>query len=36
MTASAIFHDYVGYPTEGKKRIQEFNQTEWGELFQKY
>ncbi len=34
--ASEIFHDYVWYPTEGKKRIKEFKQTEWGKLFQKY
>lgn len=33
---SALFHDYVWYPTEGKKRIEEFMKTEWGQLFQKY
>jgi hypothetical protein len=24
------------YPTIGLSRIREFNQTEWGKLFQKY
>jgi hypothetical protein len=33
---SAAYHDYVWYPTVGKKRINEFMKTEWGQLFQKY
>lgn len=33
---SALFHDYVWYPTEGKKRIDEFMKTEWGQLFKQY
>ena len=33
---SAIFHDYVWYPIEGKKRINEFMATPWGSLFKEY
>jgi len=33
---SAVFHDHVWYPTVGRKRIREFNQTRWGRLFQTY
>jgi len=33
---SYIFHDYVWYPTKGKKIIREFLKTEWGELWKKY
>jgi uncharacterized protein (DUF362 family) len=34
--ASNLYHDYLWYPTIGKKRIREFMKTEWGKLFQKY
>ena len=34
--ASALFHDYVWYPTVGKKRINEFNKGRWGQLFASY
>ena len=34
--ASNIYHDYMWYPTIGKKRIDAFMKTEWGELFKKY
>lgn len=34
--ASAFYHDYLWYNTTGKKRINEFMQTEWGKLFQQY
>ncbi len=34
--ASNLYHDYLWYPTIGKKRIREFMETEWGRLFQKY
>ncbi|MFH0861075.1 MAG: DUF362 domain-containing protein [Candidatus Altiarchaeota archaeon] len=34
--ASAVFHDYIWYPTVGKKRINEFMRTDWGRLFQQY
>jgi len=34
--ASNIYHDYLWYPTIGKKRIDEFMETEWGELFKQY
>ena len=34
--ASKIYHDMFWYPTVGKKRIKEFNKTEWGKLFQSY
>lgn len=33
---SAVFHDYIWYPTKGKKRIGEFMKTGWEKLFQKY
>jgi uncharacterized protein (DUF362 family) len=34
--ASNIFHDYIWYPTIGKKRIRTFMNTEWGQLFKSY
>jgi uncharacterized protein (DUF362 family) len=34
--ASNLYHDYLWYPTIGKKRIRDFMETEWGKLFQKY
>ena len=34
--ASNLYHDYMWYPTVGKKRIREFMLTEWGTLFRKY
>jgi uncharacterized protein (DUF362 family) len=34
--ASNLYHDFLWYPTIGKKRIREFMKTEWGNLFQKY
>jgi uncharacterized protein (DUF362 family) len=34
--ASNIYHDYIWYPTIGKKRIAEFKKTTWGQLFEKY
>ncbi|TFG18814.1 MAG: DUF362 domain-containing protein, partial [Promethearchaeota archaeon] len=34
--ASKIFHDMIWYPTIGKKRIKQFNKTEWGTLFESY
>ncbi|MHB9155995.1 MAG: DUF362 domain-containing protein [Endomicrobiales bacterium] len=34
--ASNLYHDYLWYPTVGRKRIQEFKQTEWGKLFEHY
>jgi uncharacterized protein (DUF362 family) len=34
--ASNLYHDFLWYPTIGKKRIREFMKTEWGRLFQKY
>ena len=34
--ASNFYHDFLWYPTIGKKRISEFMKTEWGQLFQKY
>jgi uncharacterized protein (DUF362 family) len=35
-TASNIYHDYLWYPTIGKKRISQFKKTEWGQLFERY
>ena len=34
--ASLIYHDMFWYPTIGKKRIKEFNKTEWGKKFLNY
>lgn len=34
--ASNIYHDWLWYPLVGKKRIREFMNTEWGDLFRKY
>jgi uncharacterized protein (DUF362 family) len=34
--ASNIYHDIFWYPTIGKRIINEFKQTEWGKLFEKY
>ena len=34
--ASNIYHDYIWYPTIGKKIIKEFMKTKWGKLFQTY
>ena len=34
--ASNLYHDFLWYPTIGKKRIRQFMKTEWGKLFQKY
>ena len=34
--ASNLYHDFLWYPTIGKKRIRKFMETEWGKLFQKY
>ncbi len=36
IAASGIYHDYIWYPTIGKKRIKRFMQTKWGELWNKY
>jgi uncharacterized protein (DUF362 family) len=33
---SAVYHDYLWYPIAGKKRVDDFMKTNWGELFQKY
>jgi len=33
---SALFHDYVWYPTAGRKRIKKFSGTGWGKLFAEY
>jgi uncharacterized protein (DUF362 family) len=34
--ASETYHDRLWYPTIGKKNIQKFYKTEWGDLFNKY
>lgn len=34
--ASTIYHDYLWYPTIGRRRIREFERTEWGKLFMRY
>ncbi len=34
--ASNLYHDYIWYPTIGRKIIGQFMKTEWGRLFQRY
>ncbi len=34
--ASNVYHDFFWYPTIGRKRINQFAQTEWGALWEKY
>ncbi len=34
--ASNLYHDFLWYPTVGRKRIKEFRKTEWGGLWQRY
>ena len=34
--ASEFYHDKLWYPTIGKSKINAFNKTEWGQLFEKY
>jgi hypothetical protein len=34
--ASNVYHDFMWYPTIGKKRINEFSGTTWGRLFEEY
>jgi uncharacterized protein (DUF362 family) len=34
--ASNVYHDFLWYPTVGKRRIREFAATPWGRLFDEY
>jgi uncharacterized protein (DUF362 family) len=34
--ASNIYHDFLWYPTIGRKMIRRFTQTEWGKLWETY
>ena len=34
--ASNLYHDYLWYPTVGRKRIKKFMKSDWGELFERY
>lgn len=34
--ASNLYHDFLWYPTIGRKRIREFTKTTWGSLFDRY
>lgn len=34
--ASNIYHDFLWYPTVGRKRIRDFSRTEWGRLWKQY
>ena len=34
--ASNVYHDWLWYPTVGRRRIRQFLTTEWGQLFQQY
>ena len=33
---SAFYHDYLWWPTKGRKILNEWSQGNWGELFEKY
>lgn len=34
--ASNLYHDFLWYPTIGRKRIRQFMKTDWGRLFRDY
>ncbi len=34
--ASNVYHDWLWYPTIGRRRIRQFLATEWGQLFKQY
>jgi uncharacterized protein (DUF362 family) len=34
--ASNVYHDFIWYPTIGRRRIRQFSKTSWGTLFDKY
>ena len=34
--ASEFYHDKLWYPTTGKKKIEEYKKTNWGQMFDKY
>jgi hypothetical protein len=34
--ASNIYHDFLWYPTIGRKMIRKFAKTEWGKLWERY
>ncbi|MGQ9525810.1 MAG: DUF362 domain-containing protein [Armatimonadota bacterium] len=34
--ASTLYHDYYWYPLVGRRRVRQFMDTEWGELFRRY
>jgi uncharacterized protein (DUF362 family) len=34
--ASNVYHDWLWYPTVGRKIIRSFHRTEWGQLFESY
>jgi uncharacterized protein (DUF362 family) len=34
--ASEFYHDKIWYPTTGKKKIKQFQKTNWGKKYQKY
>ena len=36
VAGSFVYHDYVWYPTEGKRRVNKWLTTHWGRLFQQY
>ncbi len=36
VAGSFVYHDYVWYPTEGKRRIKGWRTTPWGQLFEQY
>jgi len=34
--ASILYHDFYWYPFVGKKRVEQYYKTKWGQLFQSY
>lgn len=36
VAGSFVYHDFVWYPTEGKRRVNKWKRTPWGQLFESY
>ncbi len=36
IAASSVYHDWLWYPTLGKRKIKKFQETGWGKLFDSY
>lgn len=36
VAGSFVYHDHIWYPTEGKRRVNKWRKTPWGQLFESY